>query len=158
MRDTQKTLRWITDILKKHDIPFAVCGGLAAKSYGSPRPLNDIDIDIPVYGFAKILPDIASYIVFGPAHFVDERWNMHLATLNHYGQEIDIGGGDEVKICDNRDQQWKNIPTDFADIEMRDIFGVLLPVLSRRQLAAYKCMLAGEHQLIDLAAIANTSS
>jgi len=153
MKDPQNTFRWIVSILKKHDIPFVVTGGLAAKSYGSPRPLNDIDIDISAKGFDKILQDIKPYITFGPDHLKDERWDLSLIVLNHYGQDIDLSAGETIKICDARNGVWHDNPTDFNDVEQREIFGITVPVISRKSLVDYKSMLAGEHQQVDIKAV-----
>ncbi|NIR53110.1 hypothetical protein GWO43_29865 [candidate division KSB1 bacterium] len=34
-----KALKWIVNILNKHDIPFQATGGLATKAFGSKRKL-----------------------------------------------------------------------------------------------------------------------
>ena len=47
MKNIKAALIWITNILKKHQIPFQISGGLAAIAYGASRSLADIDIDIP---------------------------------------------------------------------------------------------------------------
>lgn len=51
-------LRWVVSILKKQRIPFQISGGLAAHIYGSKRPLNDIDLDVPEDKMAVLLTDI----------------------------------------------------------------------------------------------------
>ncbi|MCG7984840.1 MAG: hypothetical protein JAY90_19065 [Candidatus Thiodiazotropha lotti] len=33
--------------MNQHQIPFLICGGLAAIGYGSKRELNDIDLFVP---------------------------------------------------------------------------------------------------------------
>ena len=155
MRNSKKTFNWIIGILKEHDVPFVITGGLAGKSYGSPRPLNDIDIDIHDEDFDRILDEIKPYLIFGPAHYKDERWDLLLATLNHEGQEIDISGGDTLKICDARTGEWKLSPTDFSNVEQRGIFDLTVPVIAREDLVSYKSMLQGEHQQIDIQATQN---
>lgn len=157
MKNPEKTFNWIVDVFRKHNVSFVVTGGLAAKSYGSPRSLNDIDIDIRDENFALILEDIRPYIVFGPVQYRDERWDLLLATLDHEGQEIDIGGGDTVRICDVRTGEWKSVPTDFLNIEQREVLGVKVPVISRTNLITYKSMLQGEHQQIDIQAAQSSS-
>ena len=97
---TKNALIWITDILNKYQIPFQISGGFAAKIHGSPRPLNDIDIDIPKDSFGKIMTDVKKYITYGPRHHKDKKWDLYLMTLNYHGQEIDIGSAD-IKIYDN---------------------------------------------------------
>ncbi len=153
MKDPQKTLNWIVDIFKKNNIPFVITGGLAAKSYGSPRELNDIDIDIHDKDLYLISEQVKPYIVFGPKKYKDERWDLLLLMLNHEGQDIDISGGDTLKICDARSGEWEVDTTDFSDVEKRDIFGIQVPVISKKRLIDYKSMLVGEHQKIDIKAI-----
>lgn len=126
MNNTEEAFHWIIGVLKKHDIPFQITGGLAAKSYGSPRPLND---------------------------FEDERWDILLMTLEYKDQEIDIDGGYGIKICDARTGKWVPVPTDFSRYEEREIFGIKVPVILRQDLAQYKRMLVGEHQKVDIQAV-----
>ncbi len=154
-KKTEQAFHWITEILGRHKIPFVITGGFAAKIYGSPRPLNDIDIDIPDERMKDILEDIKPYAIFGPAHFKDERWDLLLATLNYNGQEIDISGGDHLKICDARTGKWLDNRTDFKKVTEKEIFGKIVPVIPKEDLVAYKSMLIGDHQLIDIAAITN---
>ncbi|MFA6365367.1 MAG: hypothetical protein WCW78_03125 [Candidatus Paceibacterota bacterium] len=155
MKNPEKTFHWIIGILTKHKIPFVVTGGLAAKSYGSPRELNDFDIDIHDKDFPLFVDEVKPYIIFGPAKYHDERWDLLLMTLNHEGQDIDISGGDTLRICDARTQEWKNDATDFSDIKEREIFGIRVPVISKKALIAYKKMLIGKHQQIDIEAVQN---
>ena len=62
MKNTQAAFHWIVNILKTHNIPFHVAGGLAAKSYGAQRELADIDLDIPEDRFEDIIPEVQKYI------------------------------------------------------------------------------------------------
>lgn len=149
-RNTQESFRWIVDVLKKRNVPFAISGGLAASAYGSPRPLNDIDIDIPSSYFSAILSDIRPFITFGPKRFVDQRWDLELATLNHRGQEIDLGGSDTVRICDARTGNWVHMPTNYDEVVEMQLFGRCVPIVSAAELIAYKSMLSGAHQRIDI--------
>lgn len=47
-------LDWLIPILTHSRAPFQITGGLAAHLYGATRPINDIDIDIPV-SFLEVL-------------------------------------------------------------------------------------------------------
>jgi len=152
VKNPEKTFQWIVGVLRKHNVPFVITGGLSAKSYGSARSLNDIDIDIHDGDINVILEDIRPYITFGPDHYRDDRWDLLLTTLNHEGQEIDLACGDSLKICDARNGAWSDQATDFSDVEIRDVFGIKVPVISRRGLIEYKSMLQGDHQAIDIKA------
>jgi hypothetical protein len=149
-RDTKKTLHCISGLLRKHRVPFVISGGFSAKIYGSPRPLNDIDMDIPARYFDTILEDIRPYIIYGPDQYVDERWDLQLITLNHEGQEVDISGGDTVHICDARTGEWADVPADFENVEHKEVLGIVVPVVRPEDLISYKSMLAGDHQQIDI--------
>jgi len=152
MRNTEAALKWIVGLLNKYQIPFQITGGFAGKIYGSERPLNDIDIDIPDKDFSKILEDVREFIIYGPAHFIDERWDCELMTLKFDGQEIDISGATEMKICDARTGEWKQMPTDFTKSVQKEIYGLTVPVISPKDLIIYKSMLIGEHQKVDIKA------
>lgn len=60
----EHALRWIVDVLRKHDIPFQITGGFAAHIYGATRPIADIDLDIPEGALEKILPEIQKYAIY----------------------------------------------------------------------------------------------
>ncbi len=153
--NSEKNFNWIISVLKKHNVRFVITGGLAAKSYGSPRPLNDIDIDIHDKDLYLILEDVKPYITFGPEQYKDERWDLLLMTLNHDGQDIDLSGGDTLKICDARTGKWMNNATNFSNTEEKEIFGLKVPVISKKDLVDYKSMLVGEHQQVDIQAVQN---
>lgn len=152
LSDPKIAFEWIVGILNKHQVPFQIAGGLAARAYGATRPLNDIDIDMPEDCFQDILDDVRPYVDFGPAHYKDERWNQAVALkLTYQGQDIDLGGSNELSICDARTGEWKQISAvDFQKSESREIFGMRVPVIPKDELIAYKSMLAGAHQKRDI--------
>lgn len=154
----EKALCWIVQILQKHYIPFQITGGLAARAYGATRPINDIDVDIPEERFEELAAEVKPYIVYGPAQFKDKVWDVLLMKLNYYGQDIDIGGAYKVKLCDELTGIWKDLPADFSKAEQRELFGLLVPVVNRDELAEYKKIvyaggLGGEHQKEDVESI-----
>ncbi|MFZ3016050.1 MAG: hypothetical protein WA101_03610, partial [Minisyncoccia bacterium] len=74
MKNTEKAFLWIVNILNNKNIPFQISGGFAAKIYGSPRELNDIDIDIPDENFPDIYDGVKQYAIYGPEHYKDAKW------------------------------------------------------------------------------------
>ncbi len=150
---TIRALIWITSILSKYDIPYQIAGGFAAKIYGSPRHLNDIDIDIPDARFAELIDELSPYITFGPARFKDDKWDCEQITLNYHGQEIDICGADSCSIVSKDGSRTIMLTTDFAAAEKHTVDGLEVPVMPPRDLIAYKKELNGEHQPIDIAAV-----
>ncbi|KKR62846.1 hypothetical protein A2643_00740 [Candidatus Nomurabacteria bacterium RIFCSPHIGHO2_01_FULL_39_220] len=149
---TKNALIWIVDILNKHQIPFQISGGFAAKMHGSPRPLNDIDIDIPQDQFSKITSEVKKYITYAPGYFKDKKWNLYIMTLNYHGQEIDIGSAD-VKIYDNASQTWLPFATNFEKSVWKEVAGIKVPVMPKEELIFYKKFLDGEHQKVDIEAL-----
>lgn len=150
-----RALKWITLILAAHDIPYQISGGFAAKIYGSPRPLNDIDIDIPDSRFPEVVDDVAPYITFGPARFKDDKWDCEQITLDYHGQEIDMCGADSCAIASKDGSRTIMLTTNFAASQKHTIDGIEVPVMPPQDLIAYKKELNGEHQQIDIAAVEN---
>jgi hypothetical protein len=141
---------WITGILFRNKIPFLVGGGLAVRAYGSTRPLNDIDIDVPDAYLPIIAEEAGEHLTQAPARFKNERWDVAALEIEYRGQLIDITGDDTIRINDARTGEWTGVPDDFLDTEERSLFGIMVPVESPERLAHYKSMLVGEHQKEDL--------
>lgn len=154
--DNQKeSLQWIVSILNKHNIPFQISGGLAAKIYGSTRPLNDIDIDVPEGRIPELLDDVKEYITFGPAREIDRRWDIYVLTFTKNQQEFDICGVESVKIFDASADMWRDFPSDIGSATWVEYMGMKLPVIQKQELIEYKKLLEGEHQKVDIQAISS---
>jgi hypothetical protein len=151
----KKALTWITGVLKEHKIPFQITGGLAAIAYGANRPLADIDIDIPDDQFARILDDVKPYIIFGPARFKSDKWDLLLMTLSYQGQEIDISGADSTRIFNAITKEWVLLNETLLTVPLQKIFDLHLPVIPLKNLMYYKKILAREVDLIDVYQIEN---
>ncbi len=151
-KKTIKALLWIHGIFEKHKIEYEISGGFAAKLYGSPRSVNDIDIEIPESFFHTILPDMFPYLTFGPARYKNEKWDCELMKISYEGQDIDISGSESLKISSKDRSRWIN-NTDFsAETLPMNLAGINLNVIHPRVLIAYKRELDGDHQLVDISA------
>ena len=149
MKNTEAAFHWVIDILERRGITYKIFGGFAARVYGVNRELADIDIEIADADILKIIDDVKSYIVFGPARYRDENWDLELMTLEFEGQEIDIAGT-EARIFNQETKQWELCSADLQTIEMKVVFGRRVPVESRESLIAYKSKLAREVDLEDI--------
>lgn len=155
MNKARIALVWITDILKKYQIPFQITGGVAAITYGANRPLADIDIDIPDNQFDIIKNDVGPYITYGPARFKSDKWNLMLMTLNYHGQEIDLSGADSTHVFNEKTAEWIKLDEDLSIAPMEKVFDLDLPVISLKSLIYYKKILSREVDLIDINQIEN---
>lgn len=153
MDKAEKAFRWVVGILNKEGIPFVFGGGIAARSYGAKRPLFDIDLDIPEGRFVDLLPRVREYVVSGPERFQDETFDLELLTLDYEGQPIDVAGGESVRLFDRGERIWKPDPTDFINVEAREIYGLVVPVVLRESLIRYKRWIARPTDLQDIAEI-----
>ena len=148
---------WVKTILDQKNIPFQISGGLAAKIYGSPRPLADIDIEIPNDRLNDVVPIVSGYIRSGPEHYHSDTWDLLLMTLNYYGQDIDISGT-EGRIFDKDQKAWIDLKTDLSKAEQKEIWGVTVPVTPKEELIEYKKKLARKIDLEDVDAIEHASN
>ena len=153
MRNTKAALEWIVGILKTNKTPFQVDGGLAAKIYGSNRPLADIDLVVPNDAIYVIEPTVREYIKFGPARYKDDQWDLLLMSLRYMDQDIDISGADEAKIFDKNKNEWTETEIDFNNSEIVEIFGMHLPVIPKKQLINEKSELSRPVDIEDIRAI-----
>lgn len=155
MNNIGEALGWISGLLQKHHIPFQITGGLAAHAYGATRPINDIDIDIPEEDFPKLLKDVQEFIVDKPDRYKNEVWDVWVMTLNYYGQEIDIGGAYTTKVKDTSTNIWHDVKADFNTSTYKNLFGIDVPVVNKRDFIRYKTYLASsaDHQKQDVAQI-----
>lgn len=150
MNNISEALIWITNILKKYNIPFQITGGLAAHSYGGKRAIEDIDIDIPDDKFDLIKEDVAPFITFGPERFKSDKWDLLLMTLNYNGQEIDLSGADSTKIYNEKSKEWIRLCENFNKAEIKELFGAKYSIISRDSLITYKKILSRDVDLIDI--------
>lgn len=150
MKNTKAALIWITDILKKHQIPFQISGGLAAIAYGASRPLDDIDIDIPNDKFDLIIQEVQPFIIYGPSRFKSDKWDLLLMTLTYEGQDIDLSGADDTHIWNEQTKSWVKLTENLKKVPIKNVFGLPLPVIPYPSLINYKKMLARDVDLIDI--------
>lgn len=144
-------LRWITEILDKNNIPYKIGGGFAAKIYGSPREVNDIDISLSGKYFYVIAPEVEEYITAGPKHYLNEKWDCNTLSIDYNGQDIDMTDVDTLKMTNLEKTEW----IDVKDIRLFDsinfnINGIKASIMDPRDLIRYKKELGGDHQLIDI--------
>jgi hypothetical protein len=147
MRNTDAALRWIVEKLVKLNIPFEIDGGLAAKLYGVQRELADIDINIPLADFHRLVPFVTEYITYGPAQYTDDNWDLLMFSMKYSGQTIDISALEKTKYYDKESEQWIDFPSDLSEVRIIDYNGMKLPVINEVKLMIYKSQL---HRGVDL--------
>ena len=152
-RRTRDAFRWIIKILHKHNVPFQIAGGFAARIYGSHRLLADIDIGIHDNRLKEIVPEVRKYIIYGPQQYVDENFNLLLMTLKYKGQEIDIYGNDNTKLFDYKNKKWLSDKSDFKKSVAKNVYGLKVHVIPKQELIAYKTLLGREVDIADVKAL-----
>jgi hypothetical protein len=150
---TINALKWMVKILNRLNISYQIAGGFAAKMYGSPRSVNDIDFDVHDEDLIRIAPEISEYIKFGPAQFKDNKWDCMLITLEYEGQEIDISGADTTKISNLERTKWIEYPRQDFNTMKFVVEGTPINVMNPVELMEYKSELDGEHQVVDVGAV-----
>ncbi len=157
-KKTRNALHWIVGILNKHNIPYRIGGGFAAHFYGSPREINDIDISLSGVHFPTILSEVSEYIIAGPKHYSNEKWDCDTLSLNYEGQEIDITDVDTLRMSNLEMKTWYQTKDHFRKYEAvpMEIEGLIVQLMDPRDLVAYKKELADkehQYQMIDVKAV-----
>ncbi|MEK7227941.1 MAG: hypothetical protein AAB681_01130 [Patescibacteria group bacterium] len=138
MRNTEAALRWIVTILEKMHIPFEIDGGFAAKMYGEDRELADIDINIPLNDFHRLIPFVTEYIIYGPKQYKDDNWDLLMTSIKYSGQTIDISALGKTKYFNQKEQKWVDFPEDLSEVRIMDYKGIKIPVINEVKLMIYK--------------------
>lgn len=148
-----KGLDWIIDILESNDIPYLLCGGVAAIAYGSKRKLNDIDVFVPEDRFNDVIAFGAPYISYGPQRYKDQHWDVYYVQFIVDGQKIEVGSDKDVRIYDCINGKWIPLKPDFKSFERISVLGHMAKVMSLGELIGYKSKLAREVDKIDISEI-----
>ena len=143
-------LKWITDILSRMDVPYQVVGGLAAKCYGSTRPLYDIDLYVPSKEISKLEEELTEYIEFGPGRHQDKNWDLVFMKLSYNDQQIEFGDADNNKYFDSQSQRWIKEEINFSESNIIEFEGIALPVMPKQALIEYKQRLNRKVDRIDI--------
>ena len=134
----EQALKWIVRILKRKKVRFNIIGGLAAYAYGSKRMLWDIDLAMKNKDFLKILPDVKEYVVEAPHYSKSKNWQCYYMELKYKGIAIEIGGAEGAKMLDSKTGKWKKLGDGLSKPVIREVFGLKLPIISKKNLIAYK--------------------
>lgn len=151
--DPARALRWIVDLLGSQGIPFQVAGGLAARAYGSIRPLADIDLYVPGAHLAQVAAEAGPYVTFGPERHRGEQWDLTFMKLCYAGQMIELGDSDDTRYLDAASGRWHRAEIDYRASVVLEVLGLEVPVMPLASLVEYKRRLNRDVDLIDLAAI-----
>ncbi len=145
-----KTLKWIVNVLKRKRIQFNILGGLAAYAHGSKRMLVDIDLSMKNEDFQKLLPEVKEYVVEPPHVSKSENWECYYMELEKDGITIEIGGDKGCKFLDSKTGQWQTLGDELSKSTIKKIFGLELPIISKKELVEYKRKLMRDVDKIDL--------
>lgn len=148
---TFEALKWIVSILESNNISYRIGGGLATNLYGSGRPINDIDISLSGKHFSTIVPIVREYIVTGPKHYLNEKWDCTTLSLDYHGQGIDLTDVDTLLMSNKEGTAWlqnKKIYQKYPDVA-REVENIEVSLMHPRALLEYKQELSGEHQEYD---------
>lgn len=143
-------LRRVADTLSDLGSPALAVGGLAARAWGGTRDLVDLDFYVPLDVIPMLARALAPSAAGGPVHVKGAHWDLTLLRLDLDGCAVEFGAAEDARWRDARTGAWRSAAIDFSRHEMREIFGVRVPVMLRDELIAYKAALDRDVDAIDL--------
>lgn len=149
----QSATRWIVGLLEDRDIPYLICGGLAAKGYGSERELNDIDLFVPGEHFSSVVQAGQEYISKAATHYREEGWDLTYVQFKYEGVKVEVGNADGPQIYDAGRQAWVPLNIDFSRYKTVSLLGLKLPLMLEQDLVRYKSALSRPVDIQDVRAI-----
>ncbi|MBF8221870.1 nucleotidyltransferase family protein [Halomonas sp. 328] len=153
----REATQWIVSLLKKRQIPFLVCGGLAARGYGATRALNDIDLFVPGEHFDAVVEAGQAFISKPARHYREAGWDLTYVQFKHSGIKIEVGSAHDPRIFDTHRQEWVALEIDFSRYRTVRLLGMELPLMLDEDLIRYKSALSRPVDLEDIRAIRSAS-
>jgi len=145
--------QWIVGLLRDRNIPFLICGGLAAKGYGSERDLNDIDLFVPGQHFSLVVQDGQEFVSKAAAHRQEEGWDLTYVQFKYKGIKVEVGSADGPRIFDAGRETWVPLNIDFSRYKTVNLLGLELPLILKEDLVRYKSALSRSVDIEDIRAI-----
>lgn len=146
----QVAAQWIVGLLRDRNIPFLICGGLAAKGYGSERGLYDIDLFVPGEYFSTVVQAGQEFVSKAAAHRQEEGWDLIYVQFKYEGVKVEVGNADGPKIFDTGNEKWVPLNIDFSRYETVHLLGLELPLMLRDDLIRYKSALSRPVDIEDI--------
>ena len=134
----KRAFNWIIDILESNNIPYLICGGLAAIAYGSVRELNDIDIYVSKCHYKQVSDQGGKFITFGPERYEDKFWSVDYVQFTYAGQKIEVGSDDNIRIFNSMNNCWEKEIMDFSQYSREILFERDVKIMKKNDLIAYK--------------------
>lgn len=145
--------QWIAGLLRDRSIPFLICGGLAAKGYGSERDLNDIDLFVPGEHFSSVVQAGQEFVSKAAAHRQEEGWDLTYVQFKYEGVKVEVGNADGPQIFDTGTETWVPLNIDFSRYATVHLLGLELPLMLKDDLIRYKSALSRPVDIEDIRAI-----
>lgn len=154
MPDISPDMREFLELLIKHEVLFALCGGFAVSYYGFIR--TTMDIEILVYPSAANAARIMQVLIeFGFGHA-----GISAAAFERPGAVITLGAQpNQIDLLTSMSTEGADAV--FADLHATAIWGMRIPVVSRRSLLQAKKEAGRPKDRIDyeeLTALSNSDS
>ncbi|MBW3228128.1 hypothetical protein [Marinobacter adhaerens] len=149
----QSAAEWIVSLLRERNIPFLICGGLAARGYGSQRDLHDIDLFVPGEHFSSVVQAGQPFISKAAAHRQEEGWNLTYVQFKYEDVKVEVGNADGAQIFDAGNETWVPLNIDFSRYATVQLLGLNLPLMLKDDLVQYKTLLSRPVDIEDIRAI-----
>jgi hypothetical protein len=131
MQDLSPDMRELLQLLLQHDVQFALCGGFAVSYYGFIRTTMDLDLLIlPSSENAARMMRALTAFGFGAAGIPE-------AAFTKRGTAVTLGvQPNQIVLLTSISSE----PEDevFSDVDFADLWGMRIPVVSRRALLRAK--------------------
>lgn len=140
----QKVMNEMVSALEETGISYQLAGTAAALYYGSEELVASLDFEMPdnqIERAAMALCAKGAKVARPMGPYVDEAWQLNMATLYANGQKINLTGSNFARIFDVKNDKWVNLPTDPARAEWRRFGQRLVRMIPREDLV--KCQELG---------------